>query len=137
MASSYYQPCKELEACNELIEKYWKTQQYDKCFQGYLPLAQKGYPLAECQVGYFYWEGLGVDKNLEEAFAWSLRAAEHGDWDGQCNLAELYEKGLGTNPDQEKADFWYRQAALQNHELAIQKCRERGIALPGQTDSHR
>lgn len=25
MASSYYKPCKELDICEELIEKYWKT----------------------------------------------------------------------------------------------------------------
>ena len=129
MASSCYKPCRELELCNELIDKYWKTQQYDKCFQGYLPLAQQSYPLAECQIGYFYWEGLGVEKNMEEAFSWSLRAAGHGDWDGQYNVAELYEKGLGTAKDLEKARYWYRQAALQNHKLALQKCEELGISL--------
>ena len=64
MASKYYRPCRELERCDELIEKYWKTQQYEKCFSGYLPLAEEGYPLAECQVGYFYLEGRGVEKDL-------------------------------------------------------------------------
>ena len=67
MASAYYKPCPELDRCNELIEKYWKTQQYEKCFSGYLALAKQGYPLAECQVGYFYLEGQGVEKDLERA----------------------------------------------------------------------
>ena len=48
---SYYTPCKEFDACNELIERYWKTGQYEQCFRGHLQLAEKGYPLAECQVG--------------------------------------------------------------------------------------
>ena len=26
MASSYYKPCKELDICNELIEKYWERR---------------------------------------------------------------------------------------------------------------
>ena len=30
MASSYYKPCRELDICNELIDKYFKTKQYDK-----------------------------------------------------------------------------------------------------------
>lgn len=85
MASSYYKPCPELDRCDELIEKYWDTEQYDKCFAGHLELAEKGYPLAECQVGYFYYRGLGVEKDLAKALYWTQRAAEHGDRDGQYN----------------------------------------------------
>ena len=55
MAGAYYKPCKEFDICNELIEKYWETKQYDKCFEGHLVLAEQGYPLAECQIGYFYY----------------------------------------------------------------------------------
>ena len=50
MAESYYKPCAEFYRCNELIEKYWESKQYDKCFAGHMELAEKGYPLAECQV---------------------------------------------------------------------------------------
>ena len=77
----YYQPCPEFDECNRLINEYFETKQYEKCFQGHLPLAEKGYPLAECQVGYFYYDGLGVEKNAEKAFYWTKRAAEHGDRD--------------------------------------------------------
>lgn len=93
MASNYYKPCKELEMCEELIEKYWKSKQYDKCFEGHLPLAEQGYPLAECQIGYFYFEGLGIEKDLE------------------------------------KAKYWYKKVAMQNHDLAINKCKEMNINL--------
>ena len=68
MASEYYKPCKEFDTCNELIEKYWESKQYDKCFEGHLVLAEQGYPLAECQIGYFYYEGLGVEKDLEKHY---------------------------------------------------------------------
>lgn len=129
MSSHYYKPCKELALCNELIEKYWHTQQYEKCFQGHLPLAERGYPLAECQIGYFYLHGLGVEKNPAQAFYWTRRAAEHGDWDGQYNLASFYEEGIGTEPNWELAQHWYRQAALQNHALALEKCRQLHISL--------
>ena len=66
MQPSYYQPCKELNLCNELIEKFFQTKQYEKCFEGHMALAMQGYPLAECQIGYFYLEGLGVQKDLEK-----------------------------------------------------------------------
>ena len=129
MSSSYYKPCAELDKCNELIDKYWQSKQYDKCFAVHLALAEKGYPLAECQVGYFYLEGYGTSKDANKAFYWTERAAQHGDWDGQYNLASLYEEGIGTNKDIEKAKYWYKKAAEQNHALAIDKCKEYNIKL--------
>ncbi len=129
MPEPYYKPCKELDLCNELIEKYFQTQQYEKCFQGHLPLAEQGYPLAECQIGYFYLEGLGVEKDLEKALYWTRRAADHGDRDGQYNLAWFYEEALGVDRDLEQALFWYRQAALQGSDLAIEKCKAYGVSL--------
>ena len=123
MASNYYTPCPELDRCDELIEKYWESGQYGKCFAGHMELAEKGYPLAECQVGYFYYRGLGVEKDLSQAFYWTQRAAEHGDRDGQYNLGTLYENGEGVEKDLEKAKHWYRLAAEQKHREAIAKCR--------------
>lgn len=127
MSESYYKPCKELDICNELIEKYFNTQQYEKCFEGHMLLAAQGYPLAECQVGYFYYDGLGAEKNLDKALFWTKRAAEHGDRDGQYNLAWFYEEGIGVERNLTQAKYWYKQAALQNHDMAIEKCSELGI----------
>ena len=129
MASSYYKPCVELDICNELIEKYFKTKQYKKCFKGHLDLADKGYPLAECQVGYFYLDGLGVEKDISKALYWTERSANHGDRDGQYNLAWFFEEGIGIDVDIEKAQCWYKKAALQGHDLAIAKCRALGIDM--------
>ncbi len=129
MAEEYYKPCREFDICNELIEKYFNTQQYEKCFEGHLSLAEKGYPLAECQVGYFYYDGIGVEKDLEKAVRWTRRAADHGDRDGQFNLAWFYEDAIGVERDMEQSAFWYRKAALQHHDLATEKCSELGISL--------
>lgn len=130
MANNYYKKCEELDICNELINKYWNTKQYDKCFIGHLELAKRtSYALAECQVGYFYLDGIGCKQDYKEALYWTERSAMHGDRDGQCNLAYIYENELGVKKDLEKIKFWYKQAALQNHELAIEKCKEYGIEL--------
>lgn len=123
-----YKPCKELDICNELIEKYWESKQFEPCFQGHLKLAREtGYPLAECQVGYFYLEGIGVQKDYAQAFYWTERAAAHGDWDAQYNLAQMYEQGIGTDKDMEKAVFWYKAARGQGQDEAIRRCEELGI----------
>ena len=131
MPSEYYKPCRELTLCNELIEKYFNTEQYEKCFEGHLSLAEQGYPLAECQIGYFYYDGLGTEKDLSKALYWTRRAAHHGDRDGQYNLAWFLDEGIGMEKDREQAIFWYRRAALQEHDLAIEKCRELGIDVHG------
>lgn len=119
--SDYYKPCKEYDACNALIEQYWATGQYEKCFAGHLKLAEQGYPLAECQVGYFYPEGYGVPKNLERAFYWTERAAQHNDRDAQFNLGWFYENGIIVSKDLECANLWYSKAAKQQQKDALQK----------------
>lgn len=129
MSEPYYKPCRELDICNELIEKCFNAQQYEKCFEGHLALAEQGYPLAECQIGCFYCDGFGVKKDLEKALYWIRRAADHGDRDGQYRLAGFYEDAIGIERDMEQAIFWYRKAALQDHALAIEKCRELGVDL--------
>lgn len=126
--AGYYEPCEEFDICNRLIEKYWESRQFEKCFQGYLKLAEEtSYPLAECQVGYFYLEGIGVAKDLERAFYWTERGAMHGDRDAQYNLAVMYEEGIGTEFNQEEAIHWYKAARAQGHNLAEEKCKELNI----------
>ena len=128
MPGDYYKPCPELDQCRAL-DQYWNSQQYDKWFTGHLPLAEQGYPLAECQIGYCYSEGLGVEQNIEMALYWTRRAAEHGDRDGQFNLGCFYEEGTGTVRDMDQAVRWYREAARQGHDLALEKCKMLGITL--------
>ena len=126
---SYYEPSKEFDICQDLIYKYWNPEGYEKCFAGHLELAEQGYPLAECQVGFFYYGGYGVEQDLEKAWYWTRRAAEHGDRDGQCNMAWFYEEGVNVEPDLEQAKHWYRLAALQGHDLAIDKCKELNVEV--------
>lgn len=130
MTDNYYRPCKELDECNELIQEYFETKQYVECFQGHLRLAEQGYPLAECQVGYFYYDGLGVEKDMQKAFYWTERAALHGDRDAQCNLADLfYLEGVAVEKNFSKAKEWFIKAALQNNDYAIKRCNELGIEI--------
>ncbi|MDE6656839.1 MAG: sel1 repeat family protein [Anaeroplasmataceae bacterium] len=124
---SYYKPCEELNRCLELDNKYWEKDM-EKWFEGYLAIAKdSNYALAECQVGFAYFEGIGIEKDLEKALYWTTRSAEHGDRDGQFNLAWIYEEGNCGEKNLEKAKYWYKKAALQEHDLAIEKCKEYNI----------
>ena len=127
MASRYYAPCRELEICDSLFNQYWEAGEYGRIFSGLLPLAEQGYPLAECQVGYFYAQGLGVERNLDKALLWTRRAAEHGDRDGQFNLGCFYEEGTALARSMEQAALWYQRAARQGHTEAAERCRALGV----------
>lgn len=127
MASRYYAPCRELEICDSLFSQYWEAGEYGRIFSGLLPLAEQGYPLAECQVGYFYAQGLGVERDLDRALLWTRRAAEHGDRDGQFNLGCFYEEGTALARDMEQAALWYQRAARQGHTEAAERLRALGV----------
>lgn len=120
----YYKPCEELTRCHAL-DDFWNNKEFEKWTKGYLEIAEEtAYPLAECQVGYAYLEGIGVEKDLEKSLYWTKRAADHGDRDGQFNLGWMYEKGLGVGMDVKEALFWYEKAAAQEHDLAKEKLAE-------------
>lgn len=125
----HYEPCPEFDKCNELIERHFQTGQYEACFAGHLELAEKGYPLAECQVGYFYHEGLGTPVDLEQSFYWTQRAALHGDVDAQFNLAEwFYVPGVVVEKDLDKAAEWLRKVAAQGDPDGARRLRELGYS---------
>ena len=127
MASRYYAPCRELEICDSLFSQYWEAGEYGRIFSGLLPLAEQGYPLAECQVGYFYAQGLGVERDLDRALLWTRRAAEHGDRDGQFNLGCFYAEGTALARSMEQAARWSPRAARQGHAEAAERCRALGV----------
>ncbi len=137
MDEKYYTPCDELGECNRLIEEYFKTGQYEKCFLGHLALAEKGYPLAECQVGYFYLNGIGTVKDTEKAIMWTRAAADHGDRDGQFNLASFYDDGVLVPCDFQQAVFWYKKAARQGQKEAVERLDRLGVSYDDTSESPR
>ena len=93
MHVEYYEPCLEFDRCNELMDLYWKSKQFDRCFEGHLKLAEEThYPLAECQTGYFYWKGIGVEPNMQKALYWTNLSAIHGDWDCPVQSGHLLRR---------------------------------------------
>ena len=117
----YYQDSEEFRKAIAL-NKYWESGECNKWVQGYFDILKTSeYPLAYCQIGYAYLEGIGVEKDLVKAFEYTKKGAELGDRDAQYNIGTMYEDGVGVNSDIEQAKIWYKKAALQERDLAIQK----------------
>ena len=77
--------------------------------------ASQGDVDAQYNLGIMYFHGEGIQKNLEEALYWFLKAAEQDDPDAQYNLGFMYGKGEGVEKSREQSMQWFVKAAQQGH----------------------
>ena len=69
--------------------------------------ADQGNADAQCNLGFAYSVGRGVEKNQKEATKWFLKAADQGNADAQCNLGAAYFHGIGIIKDVQAAYGWF------------------------------
>jgi TPR repeat protein len=68
--------------------------------------ASQGDPQAAYDLAYLYNAGLGVDKNLPEAFEWYLKSAKGGLIAAQEKVALFHSVGNGVTKSDKGAYFW-------------------------------
>ena len=89
----------------------YKLQLYRSAFTFLLPAAEAGHAKAQYQVGYMYFVGEGVQKNIQEAIKWYKKSAEQGFILPQLILGAMYLQGNSITQDYPEAFKWYRKAA--------------------------
>ncbi|MBV6499324.1 MAG: hypothetical protein CJBNEKGG_01779 [Prosthecobacter sp.] len=77
----------------------------------YRMAAQNGSAAAFYNVGVYYETGTVVDKDLEKAFGFLMRASTNGVPQAQFRLAGLYQQGGGTQQDSVAALAWFQRSA--------------------------
>jgi uncharacterized protein len=88
----------------------------------YLKAAEEGGGRqAQCEIGYIYLEGKGVDANLRLATYWITKAATKGHDGCQFTLGKMYETGVGVNKDSNQAKYWFTKSAAEGNSLAIRR----------------
>lgn len=85
----------------------------------YLQAADLGYAPAQNSLGDCYYNGVGVEKNIERAFEWYRKAAEQGLSEAQYNLARCF-----GNHAKKLMFVWMKRAADQAHPKALYKVGE-------------
>ena len=93
---------------------------YKKAFLLFDELAKKDMTDSYNFLGYMYDNGLGTEKNEEEACRWYRKGAEANDRVAQYNLATSLWAGQGVAQDREEALNWFRQSASQGYNHAIE-----------------
>ena len=83
--------------------------------------ARIGDPAAQYDVALMYANGVGVGKDVEQAFSWTKASAEKGHTVAQYLLGSAYSSGLGTPKDWQKALFWFFRSYEHGNEKAALK----------------
>ena len=77
------------------------------------PLAKKGNPVAQNNIGIMYLDGRGVPQDTQEAVRYLTMAASSGSARGQNSLGALYRTGKGVPQDFVLARRWFTASANQ------------------------
>jgi hypothetical protein len=72
----------------------------------FIPLAERGDPIAQVYLGFMFETGRGVPQDYSEAAMWYRRSAEQGNGTAQYSLGMLYDKGFGVPRDFVEAHRW-------------------------------
>ena len=87
-----------------------EQKKYKESAEWYKKAAGNGSNHAQYRLGFFYYSGLGVTKDLKKAFKYFSLAANKNK-DAQRYLGIMYRTGKGVQTDLKKAAAWYLKAA--------------------------
>lgn len=88
-------------------------------FEDWIKLAKQGDALAQNNVAIMYMQGIGVEKDVDMAYRWRMKALRKGNPQAQYGMGLAYENGYGgVRQSYRRAFFWYKKAAEQGYALA-------------------
>ncbi len=111
----------------------YEAKDFAAAFGAFRPLAERGHPPSQLQVGYQYEYGEGVGRSPALAAQWYRKAAEQNYAPAQNNLANLYELGSGVADNWVESARWYRRSADQGNAhglFGIGRAYQFGIGVP-------
>lgn len=127
--SSFSQTLKEKAEGGDMVAQYQYAQKLsDSMFPSKEDLSEavqwltksalQGYAPAQCNLGFHYSQGKGINQNFEQAVLWYRKAAEQGNETAQFNLGVCYANGQGVTRSDYNAFTWYKKAAEQGYKNA-------------------
>lgn len=118
-AFSYYQKAAEhnhSQAENELGIYYLSglggaEQSYENAKYWFQKSADQNNGYAQYNIGYMFFNAMGVDKDYNKAFAWFQKSAEQNNIMGLYGLGVCYKEGYGTVKDYGKSMSSFKKTA--------------------------
>jgi len=104
-------------ASSELAEGYeaYVRGEYEIAYTELLPAAQAGDYNAGYYLGLLYWDGNGVEKDVDAAVVWLGDAAARGHTGAQLSMALAYESGQGVERNYHRGAEFMTEAAQGGH----------------------
>ncbi|MFY9260899.1 MAG: tetratricopeptide repeat protein [Gallionella sp.] len=96
------------------------AQDFVKAREKWRKAAQVGHPESLNNLGTLYYQGLGVEKDLQMAFMCFSKSAAKGYVLGELNLGKIYLDAARGGVDRANARIWFEKAAAQGNEEAAQ-----------------
>lgn len=91
--------------------KAYQQGEFRRAFDAWSLGAYEGDIEAQYNLGVLYLEGRGVERNLDQARNWFLKAARKQHLEAQYNLGHMALSGMGMEKDVNVALKWWQQAA--------------------------
>jgi TPR repeat protein len=85
-----------------------------KGFNCFIQCEKMGNEIVLSEIGYCYWFGLGVGKNIPKALEYYEKAANTGDVDTMLSLSSIFYFGKEVAIDKEKGVFYLKMACDSN-----------------------
>ena len=95
----------------EIGVQAFKDGDYRAAFDAWSLGAYEENPEAQYNLGVLYLEGRGVERDLEQARNWFLKAANKNQIEAQYNLGHMALSGLGMEKDTNEALRWWQKAS--------------------------
>lgn len=102
-----------------------KNEEFADAVRAFRIAAEKGNAKAQFLLGACYYNGKGVERDVDEAVRWTRKAAEQGHVEAQCSLGCTYADGNGVDKDMAEAARWFRKAAKEGYagaQLNLGRC---------------
>ena len=88
-----------------------EKENYTQAFSIFKQYAEQGDAEAQYALGTLYYEGKGINQDIQQSVNWMQKAAEQGLADAQLALGDLYFNGEGVKQDYDTAVKLYLLAA--------------------------
>ena len=99
------------EAQNDLGCYYFENQDYQEAFSWFQKSAEQGLNIAYYNLGRCYFNGFGVEKDIDQSIANYKTAAEKGMSSAELMLGFIYQDDRFEPYDSNESIQWYKRAA--------------------------
>ncbi|MBR1733291.1 MAG: SEL1-like repeat protein [Alloprevotella sp.] len=111
-------------------DSLYEREQYGKAAHFYKKAAEAGLAEGQCKLGFAYYVGEGVARNVATAVTWFKRAARQNYPKAEYNLAFCYMHGRGVPQDYERGIELLKTAAeggCSQAQRTLADCYEKGV----------